>query len=110
MKNQMKRTQPHWKIEEAGTGKSSDTCLLVVHPLANTDEIAEMCRQMNDPHLKQVWIVIDKRCSPLHVKDTLKITKDVMPNLEYVVRFAHPFIIRLIGELWEQMKQCCEKI
>lgn len=105
----MNKKAGNWRIEETGTGNPSETCLLVVHPLADIDEIAEMCRQMYASHLKQVWIVFDTRCEPLHVKDALKIAEDVMPNLEYVVRFAHPFIIRLMGDLWREMKRYYEK-
>ena len=99
----------NYRIEETGFGKPSEMCFIVIHPSGDIDDVAECCRDMFGTHLKRVWIVVDNRCAPLQVKDTLKVIRDVMPNLEYIVRFSHPFLIRLMFQLWQKMKRYCEK-
>lgn len=99
----------YWRVEEAKGNEPAESCLVVIDPTADPQGLAECCRAMRTPELKQVHIVCDNRLTPIQVQASLKIIRDVMPNLEYVIRHTEPRIIALMGYLWRQMVTYCEK-
>ena len=99
----------NWRVEAAVGSGRAEGCLIVIDPNVNPDDLAECCAAMCDPELIRVHIVFDKRATPLHVQACLKIIKDVMPNLQYIVKHAEPRIIKRMGFLWRRMQVFCER-
>ena len=102
--------ESHWRIEEAGTGRSnSESCFIVVDPTAEIDGILECVKQLRTPEVQKVWVLFDTGCEPLLVQGCLKVVRDVMPGCEIVIKHADTFVIYLIGQLWRRMQAYCER-
>ena len=110
MTHKPKRKQANWIVEEAGTESFSESALIVVHPLADINGISECCENLYTDDLKRVHIIFDNRTPPVQVSNYFRIIKTEMPNLEYVIKFAHPFTIALVGSLYKRMQAYCQTI
>ena len=110
MTRKPKRKQRNWIVEEAGSGTPSESALIVIHPLADIDGISECCRTLFADDLTRVHILVDNRTPLSQVPTYLQMIETEMPNLQYTVRFAHPFVIALVGHLYRRMQAYCEKV
>lgn len=94
-----------WKIETAKTGEPSETCLLMIDRFADIAGVADCSRALCDPSLKRMHIVFDAKISPLRVQRYLQaIRKAVKSDMDYTIKHADILILRLMGYLWEQLK------
>lgn len=59
---QTRLTRPHWRVEEAGSGESSDSCFIVVDPTADVEGILACVKQLRTPEIRKIWIVFDTKC------------------------------------------------
>ena len=109
MTHKRTRKRPNWRVEECGTG-STETALIVIHPLADIDSVSECCENLYDDTLTRVHILFDTRTPASLVPRYLQIIKTALPALQHTVRFAHPFVVALVGHLWREMRVYGERI
>lgn len=94
-----------WQIEEAGTGETSGSCLMVIDRFADIEGIADCSSTLCGPDIKNMHIVFDDKISPLRVQKYLHaIRKAVKSDINYTIKHADILTIRLMGYLWEQAK------
>ena len=104
------RHKSGWRIEEAGFGKPSESCFIVVDPTAEVDGILECCPIAPLVLLsRRFGLCLIPNASHYLVQACLKVVRDVMPGREIVIRHVDELIIMLIGQLWRQMQAYTEK-
>ena len=99
----------NWRVEECGTGNPSETALIVIHPLADIDSVSECCESLYDDTLTRVHILFDNRTPASLVPRYLNTIETALPALQQTVRFAHPFVVALVGHLWREMRAYGER-
>ena len=109
MTHKRTRKRPNWRVEECGTGNPCETALIVIHPRADIDSVSECCENLYDDTLTRVHILFDNRTPASLVPRYLQIIKTALPALQHTVRFAHPFVIALVGHLWREMQAYGER-
>ena len=97
-----------WRIEEANTGSTSETGLIVVYPDMIVDDLSACCQAMYTDTMKKMYVLVDTRTSVSQTESFLGAVSASMPDLEIVTRFAHPFVLSLVLHLWREMRRYCE--
>ena len=97
-----------WRIEEANTGSTSETGLIVVYPDMIVDDLSACCQAMYTDTMKKMYVLVDTRTSVSQTQSFLGAVSASMPDLEIVTRFAHPFVLSLVLHLWREMRRYCE--
>ena len=110
MTHKRTRKRPNWRVEECGTGNPSETALIVIHPRADIDSVSECCENLYDDTLTRVHILFDNRTPASLVPRYLQLIKTSLPALQHTVRFAHPFVVALVGHLWREMQAYGERV
>ena len=100
----------NWRVEECGTGNPSETALIVIHPLADIDSVSECCENLYDDTLTRAHILFDNRTPASLVPRYLNTIETALPALQQTVRFAHPFVVALVGHLWREMQAYGERV
>ena len=91
-----------WRIEEANTGSTSETGLIVVYPDMIVDDLSACCQAMYTDTMKKMYVLVDTRTSVSQTQSFLGAVSASMPDLEIVTRFAHPFVLSLVLHLWRE--------
>ena len=97
-----------WYIEEIGTGSTTESSFIVVHPDVVVDDLADCCQALYSENLKKMRVLVDKRTPVSQTQSFLSVIAQAMPNVEITTRFAHPFVISLTLYLWREMRRYCE--
>lgn len=94
-----------WQIEEVGTGKTSETCLMVIDRFADIAGVANCSRALCSPDIRHMHIVFDDKISPMRVQAYLQTIRHIAKSeMRYTIKHADILIIRLMGYLWERAK------
>ena len=107
MKKQKRKRK--YRIEEAAGDTPSEMALIVVHLFADLEGIAACATEMYTPALKRLHVIFDNRIPTPHIRTYLANIMKAMPNMEYIVKFTESRTLSLIGVLWYQMCDYCEK-
>lgn len=95
-----------WQIEEIGTGKTSESCLMIIDRYADVEGIADCSAVLCSPDIKHMHIVFDNKLSPLRIQQYLHIIrKAAKSDTRYTIKHVDLLVIRLMGYLWKQAKK-----